>query len=164
MGYPTEQRFKILQQQYQDAQQISVPAPMMKPQMMPGVIIDYIARTDSGFALKVIPFVPTVTSAGELTFSNGGSNVPSDANQRFYVMVFPADTAPTAVESTYSIGEVITYFPYWGTGGNHKIRGTYICIGTSPTLPQGEIQFQSYQMGSNNQTVWDFQRAHSMLT
>jgi hypothetical protein len=164
VGYPVEQRFKILQEQFQNAEQIAAPAFQLKPQIYPGVVIDYIARSDSGYCLKVIPFNPkVVTAAGELTFDDGSSNVPSDSATRFFAAVYPFDVAPTDVQSTFYVGQPVAYFPYWGTGAYlGAIRGTFICFGTA-SLPSGEIQFQSFQMGSNNQTVWDFARAHGMV-
>src|SRR5581483_8326668 len=126
--YPVEGRHKILQERVQNAEQIRAPAINFRPQVQPGVVVDFIPRSDLGYALKVLPFVPKiVTDAGEITFNDGNSNVPADADVKQFIPVYPIDAAPDVVQNFYHIGQEIHYVPYWGSGQFANVRGSMVC-------------------------------------
>jgi len=133
MPFPTTDRFKTLQQKLIDAEQIHSDAVMFRPSTMAGQVIGFATRTDGGHCLKVVPYGPSsVTTAGELTFpqpTSGGSS--SSSTSQYYIKVFPLDAAAALVNTAYQIGQIITMFPYYGTGANtDSVVGTYVCMST----------------------------------
>jgi hypothetical protein len=60
-----------------------------------------------------------------------------------------------------TVGQVFLISSAYDAGSPPTLR--YFFQSGGGAAPQGEIQFQGYQMLSNNQTGWDFQRSHSML-